>query len=69
MYLPPWIGSGSNITASIGSVMLLAAVGDVRMLVGGGVVGAKRIGRHLWRMCFGLFIAAGSFSSDHQTAR
>ena len=24
-------------------------------------LGAKRIARHLWRMCFGLFIAAGSF--------
>ena len=45
----------------MGSVMLLAAVGDVRMLVRGGVFGAKRIARHLWRMCFGLFIAAGSF--------
>ncbi|MGB8802491.1 MAG: hypothetical protein WCC97_17570 [Candidatus Acidiferrales bacterium] len=45
----------------MGSVMLLAAAGDVRMLGGGGVVGAKRIARHLWRMCFGLFIAAGSF--------
>jgi hypothetical protein len=44
-----------------GSVMLLAAAGDVRMLVRGGVLGAKRIARHLWRMCFGLFIAAGSF--------
>ncbi len=31
------------------------------MLVRGGVHGAKRIARHLWRMCFGLFIAAGSF--------
>lgn len=45
----------------LGSVCLLAAAGDVRMLVGGGVFGAKRIARHLWRMCFGLFIAAGSF--------
>jgi hypothetical protein len=45
----------------MGSVMLLAGAGDVRMLVGGGVVGAKRIARHLWRSCFGLFIAAGSF--------
>jgi hypothetical protein len=31
------------------------------MLVRGGVFGAKRVARHLWRMCFGLFIAAGSF--------
>jgi hypothetical protein len=45
----------------MGSVMLLAGAGDVRMLVRGGVFGAKRIARHLWRMCFGLFIAAGSF--------
>jgi uncharacterized membrane protein len=45
----------------MGSIMLLAAAGDVRMLVRRGVLGAKRIRRHLWRMCFGLFIAAGSF--------
>ena len=45
----------------MGSICLLAAAGDVRMLAGGGVLGAKRIARHLWRMCFGLFIAAGSF--------
>ena len=48
-------------TFFMGSVMLLAAAGDIRMLVRGGVLGAKRIARHLWRMCFGLFIAAGSF--------
>jgi hypothetical protein len=48
-------------TFFMGSVMLLAAAGDVRMLVRGGVLGAKRIARHLWRMCFGLFIAAGAF--------
>src|SRR5205823_4391459 len=35
----------------MGSVMLLAATGDVRMLLRGGVLGAKRIARHLWRMC------------------
>jgi hypothetical protein len=45
----------------MGTVMLLTAVGDVRMLLGGGVVGTRRIARHLWRMCFGLFIASGSF--------
>jgi len=50
-----------GMTFFLGSVMLLAAAGDVRMLVRGGVLGAKRIGRHLWRMCFGLFTAAGSF--------
>ncbi len=45
----------------MGSICLLAAVGDVRMVLRGGVFGVKRIARHLWRMCFGLFIAAGSF--------
>jgi hypothetical protein len=50
-----------GMTFFMGSVMLLAAAGDLRMLVCGGVYGTKRIARHLWRMCFGLFIAAGSF--------
>jgi hypothetical protein len=50
-----------GMTFFMGSVLLLAAAGDVRMLLGGGVRGSKRIARHLWRMCFGLFIAAGSF--------
>ncbi len=45
----------------LGSVMLIAAAGDVRMLLRGGVFGVQRIVRHLWRMCFGLFIATGSF--------
>jgi hypothetical protein len=44
----------------IGSVAVLATVGDVRMLVRGGISRAQRIARHLWRMCFALFIAAGS---------
>ena len=50
-----------GMTLFMGTVMLLAAVGDLRMLLGGGVVGTRRIARHLWRMCFGLFIASGSF--------
>lgn len=39
----------------------LAVVGDVRVIRSGTPVGAKRISRHLWRMCFGLFMATGSF--------
>jgi uncharacterized membrane protein len=50
----------------MGSVMLLAATGDVRILIRGGVMGGKRIVRHLWRMCFGLFIATGSFFLGQQ---
>jgi hypothetical protein len=44
----------------MGSVALFATVGDVRMLVRGGVSGTQRLARHLWRMCFALFIAAAS---------
>ena len=44
----------------LGSVAFLASIGDIRMLVRGGISGAQRIARHLWRMCFALFIAASS---------
>lgn len=50
----------------LGTVVLLAAVGDVRMLARGGIVGGRRIGRHAWRMSFGLFIASGSFFLGQQ---
>jgi uncharacterized membrane protein len=43
-----------------GSVALIAAAGDVRMLVRGGISGTQRIARHLWRMLFALFVAAVS---------
>lgn len=45
------------------TVMLLAALGDVRQLWSGALRGRPRLARHLWRMCFALFIAAGSFFS------
>lgn len=44
-----------------GVVALLAAAGDLRMILARGLQGTHRIARHLWRMCFGLFIASGSF--------
>jgi hypothetical protein len=44
----------------LGSVGLIAIIGDIRMLVRGGVSGVPRIARHLWRMCFALFIASAS---------
>lgn len=50
-----------------GSVALLSAAGDARMLVRGGVSGAQRIGRHLWRMCFALFIAQASALTGKRT--
>jgi len=50
----------------MGSIPLLAAAGDIRMLVRGGISGRPRFVRHLWRMCFGLFIATGSFFLGQQ---
>ena len=50
--IPPLVG---------GTILILAATGDLRSIRAGGVRGRGRILRHLWRMCFGLFVATGSF--------
>jgi hypothetical protein len=50
----------------LASISLLAAAGDVRLLIRGGISGKPRLVRHLWRMCFGLFIATGSFFLGQQ---
>ena len=47
----------------LGTVLGLGAVGDARVLRYGVPRGGARLARHLWRMCFALFIAAGSFFS------
>jgi len=44
-----------------GTVALLAAVGDARMIRSGGLRGAPRLARHLWRMCYAFWIALASF--------
>ncbi len=44
-----------------GIVGLLAATGDVRVLRGRVMQGARRIARHLWRLCFAMWVAAASF--------
>ena len=44
----------------------LAAVLDLSVILRGGVSGAQRIARHLWRMCVGLLIAAVSFFLGQQ---
>lgn len=45
----------------VGTAMLLGVAGDVRVIRSGIPRGRARIARHLWRMCFALFIAVGSF--------
>jgi hypothetical protein len=42
------------------SILAVAALGDARTVASGGVSGVRRISRHLWRMCLGLTLAAGS---------
>ena len=41
-------------------VIAIAAFSDIRVLLAGGISGAPRIARHLWRMCTGLLMATGS---------
>ena len=38
----------------------MVAIGDAKLVLAGGISGARRIGRHLWRMCLGITLAAGS---------
>lgn len=47
----------------LATITTLAAAGDVRVMRTGALRAAPRLRRHLWRMCFALFIAAGSFFS------
>lgn len=42
------------------AVTALAAVTDARVIFAGGISGMPRVARHLWRMCAGLMLAAGS---------
>lgn len=44
-----------------GIVGLLAAAGDLRVIRAPSTDGRRRIARHLWRMCFAMWVAAASF--------
>lgn len=45
---------------------MFGALGDLHLIMRRGLSGAARIARHLWRMCFSLFIASGSFFLGQQ---
>jgi uncharacterized membrane protein len=47
----------------LATITTLGAAGDIRLMRSGPLKGGRRLARHLWRMCFALFIAAGSFFS------
>lgn len=53
-------GQPAMVAVVFGSVALLGAALDLRMLIRG-INGKHRIARHLWRMCFALLLAAASF--------
>lgn len=44
----------------------IAAASDLKVILKGGISGAARIARHLWRMCAALTIASGSFFLGQQ---
>jgi hypothetical protein len=52
------IPAGSYVLPAV--VALIAVAGDARMLVRGGLHGMQKVARHLWRMCFALFVASAS---------
>jgi hypothetical protein len=49
-----------------GSVAALGSFLDVRVILRGGLTGAARLARHLWRMCVALLITAASFFLGQQ---
>ena len=54
-------GYSPGLYIMFGSITLFGVLGDARMLLARGAQGTSRISRHLWRMCFSMFIATGSF--------
>jgi uncharacterized membrane protein len=53
-------GYGPGLFFVFGTIILLFAASDVRTIVRGGVAGAQRIARHLWRMGLALLLTLGS---------
>ncbi len=47
-----------------GSVAMIAALLDLNMIIRGGLSGAQRIARHLWRMCYAFLGAVLSFVAN-----
>ena len=60
----PRAPSGYVVFVVFAVVAGLAGAADLRTLRRGGLAGASRISRHLWRMCLALFVALGSFSAQ-----
>jgi hypothetical protein len=54
-------GVPAPIFVMFAAVGLLGGAGDVRIMRSGALRGARRLARHLWRMCWALWIAVASF--------
>lgn len=54
-------GKSGGVYVAFGVAALIGAHGDWRVLRRGASKGAQRIARHLWRMCFAMFMATTSF--------
>jgi hypothetical protein len=46
------------------AMLAVAAISDVKVVLAGGISGAPRVARHLWRMCLAFTLAAGSFFTN-----
>jgi len=62
---PHWMINGvpGPMMFFMAAITLMGSAGDLRVMRAGPLRGAPRLKRHLWRMCFALFIATGSFFS------
>ena len=62
------LSTGSSFMSTMffifGSISLLAALLDLNMILRGGLSGAQRIARHLWRMIYALSGAVLSFAAN-----
>jgi hypothetical protein len=58
--------AGRGPVFALAGVCLLAGLLDLNVIVRARLTATQRISRHLWRMCFGFFIATGSFFLGQQ---
>lgn len=54
-------GYPASLYFTFAAIGLIAIAGDPRLIIRDGIRGKSRIVRHLWRMCFAMFVANGSF--------
>ncbi len=55
-----FLGYSAGVYYFLAAFASLAAALDLKVIVAGGISGAPRLARHLWRMCLGFFFAVAS---------